>query len=48
MHAYGLNTNACEFMSSYLSDRYQRVKILNVKCSSMLLQKGITQMLKQC
>ncbi len=27
MHAYGLSTNACEFMSSYLSDRYQRVKI---------------------
>ncbi len=43
MHAYGLNTNACEFMSSYLSDRYQRVKISNVKSSWMPLQKGIPQ-----
>ncbi len=43
MHAYGLSTNACEFMSSYLSDRYQRVKISNVKSSWMPLQKGIQQ-----
>ncbi len=35
MHAYGLSTNACKFMSSYLSDRYQRVKISNVKRSWM-------------
>ncbi len=33
MHAYGLSTNACEFISSYLSDRHQRVKISNVKSS---------------
>ncbi len=43
MHAYGLITNAYEFMSSYLSDRYQRVKISNIKCSWMPLQKGIPQ-----
>ncbi len=43
MHAYGLSTNACEFMSNYLSDRYQRVKISNVKCAWMPLQKGIPQ-----
>ncbi len=43
MHAYDLSTNACEFMSSYLSDRYQRVKISNVKGSWMPLQKGIPQ-----
>ncbi len=30
-------------MSSYLSDRYQRVKISNVKCSWMPLQKVIPQ-----
>ncbi len=40
---HGLNTNACEFMCSYLSDRYQRVKISNVKRSWMPLQKGIPQ-----
>ncbi len=41
MHAYGLSTNACEFMSSYLNDRYQRLKISNVTSSWMPLQKGI-------
>ncbi len=43
MHAYGLSTNAYEFMSSYLSDRYQRFKISNVKRSWMSLQKEIPQ-----
>ncbi len=43
IHAHGLSTNTCEFMSSYLNDRYQRVKITNVKCSWMPLQKGIPQ-----
>ncbi len=44
MHAYCLSTNACEFMSSYLRDRYQRVNISNVKSSwRMPLQKGIPQ-----
>ncbi len=43
MNAYGLSTNACEFMDSYLSDRYQRIKISNVKGSWMPLQKGIPQ-----
>ncbi len=43
MHVYGLSTNACEFMFSYLSERYQWVKITNVKGSWMPLQKGIPQ-----
>ncbi len=43
MHAYGLSNNACEFMSSYVSDRYQRVKISNNKSSWMSLLKGIPQ-----
>ncbi len=43
MHAYGLNTNASEFLFGYLSDRYQRVKISNVKHWWMPLQKGIPQ-----
>ncbi len=29
MKAYGISNNACEFMCSYLSDRFQRVNILN-------------------
>ncbi len=43
MHAHGLSTIVCEFMSSYVSDRYQQVKISNVKSSWMPLQKGILQ-----
>ncbi len=31
--AYGLSNDACEFMSRYLCDRYQRVKISNNKSS---------------
>ncbi len=41
MKAYGLINYACEFMASYLSDRYQRVKITNEKSSCMSLLKGI-------
>ncbi len=33
MSAYGLSNDACEFMSSYLCNRYQRVKISNNKSS---------------
>ncbi len=43
MKAYGLSNYACEFMASYLSDRYQRVKISNEKSSWMPLLKGIPQ-----
>ncbi len=32
MKAYGLSNYACEFLASYLSDRYQRVKISNDYC----------------
>ncbi len=39
MHAYDLRTNACAFMSSYLSDRYQWFKISNVNYSWTPLQK---------
>jgi exonuclease III len=43
MSAYGVSNNACEFMSSYLSDRYQRVKISNEKSLWTQLLKGIPQ-----
>ncbi len=43
MKAYELSNYACEFMASYLSDRYQRVKIFNEKSSWMSLLKGIPQ-----
>ena len=43
MRAYGLSKDACEFMSSYLSDRCQRVKISNSKSSWTPITKGIPQ-----
>jgi hypothetical protein len=43
MKAYGLSDNACEYMSSYLSNRYQRVKISNERSAWMPLLKGIPQ-----
>ncbi len=41
MSADGLNNDACEFMRSYLCDRYQRVKISNNKSSRKKMLKGI-------
>ncbi len=38
---YGLTNEACEFMSSYLSGRYQRVRLSNEKRSWEPLTKGI-------
>ncbi len=47
MKAYGLyiwlSNYACKCMASYLSDRYQRVKISNEKHFWMPLLKGIPQ-----
>ncbi len=41
MSAYGLGNKACQFMASYLSERYQRVKISNKESSWTPLLKGI-------
>ncbi len=41
MSAYGLSNDACEFMSSYLCDRYLRVKISNNNSSWKKMLKGI-------
>ncbi len=43
MKAYGLSNHAYEFMTSYLSERYQRVKISNEKSYWMLILKAIPQ-----
>ncbi len=43
MKAYGLSNEACTFMSSYICDIYQRVKISNTKSSWTKLTKGIPQ-----
>ncbi len=41
MKVYGLSNEACTFMSSYICDRYQRVKMSNTKSSWTKLTKGI-------
>ena len=43
LKSYGLGNNACEFMSSYLNHRYQRVKILTDRSSWTPLLKRIPQ-----
>ncbi len=43
MKAYGLSDEACTFMSIYICDRYQRVKVSNTKSSWTKLTKGIPQ-----
>ncbi len=39
--AYCLGNKACEFMASYLSEKYQRVKISNKRSSWTPVLKGI-------
>ena len=43
MKAYGLSTNACEFLNSYLSDRKQRVKIGQNHSNWLNILKGVPQ-----
>ena len=43
LHAYGMSENACHLVRSYLSDRYQRVKLNNVRSDWKALQRGVPQ-----
>ncbi len=43
MSAYSLGNKACEFKTSYLSERYKRVKISNKRSSWTPLLKGISR-----
>lgn len=43
MYAYGVDTNSCKFICSYLTERYQRVKISNEHSAWTPLVKGIPQ-----
>ena len=43
MKAYGLNDDACTFMCSYLSGRFQRVKISDERSTWTPLLKGVPQ-----
>ncbi len=43
MKAYGVNDQACKFMASYLSGRFQRVKISDERSSWTPLLKGVPQ-----
>ncbi len=46
LKAYGLTTEACEFISGYLIGRYQRVKLSNENISCKTLTKDISNELK--
>ena len=43
LNAYGLSMSACELLSSYLSERYQRVKVANSRSEWKSLVKGVPQ-----
>ncbi len=43
MRVCDVSKDVCEFMSSYLCDRYQRVKISNCRSSLTQLTKAIPQ-----
>jgi len=43
LKAYGLSTNACKFIASYLYERKQRVKINDVRSDWRCMNKGIPQ-----
>ena len=43
LHAYGLSISACDLIGNYLSERYQRVKVGNVKSDWVMLAKGVPQ-----
>ena len=43
LRAYGVSENACIFLSTYLSNRYQRVKINNHRSTWKPVKKGIPQ-----
>ena len=41
--AYGLSADACDFLSSYLTNRKQRVKLGQTKSSWLHILKGVPQ-----
>ena len=43
MKAYGLSNESCEFMASYLSGRFQRVKLSNSRSEWVPVKKGVPQ-----
>ena len=43
LRAYGLDLSACNLISSYLSDRKQRVKMGNARSEWLTLSKGVPQ-----
>ena len=43
LHAYGVSESACQFITSYLTNRYQRIKIQSKRSLRSLLAKGVPQ-----
>jgi hypothetical protein len=43
LHAYGVSESACQFITSYLTNRYQRIKIQSKRSLWSLLTKGVPQ-----
>ena len=43
LHAYGVSPKACVFISDYLKDRMQRVKLMNTHSNWTKINRGVPQ-----
>ena len=43
LHAYGLSFDACDLLSSYLCNRFQKVKVKTSRSEWAVIKKGIPQ-----
>lgn len=43
LSSYGVSTNTCNYVKSYLTDRMQRVKIDNVRSKWLTIKRGVPQ-----
>ena len=43
LHAYGVDLSSCRSLASYLPNRYQRVKIKDIKSDWLIMDRGVPQ-----
>ena len=43
LHAYGADLSSCKLLASYLHNRYQRVKIKDIRSDWLIMDRGVTQ-----
>ena len=43
LHAYGIDLSSCKLLASYLHNRYQRVKIKDIRSYWLIMDQGVPQ-----